>query len=599
MTEREALGLGSEYRANSWKALMFVLPFLKPHLRRMLLVCLIDVSIVVVNLTVPWFGKNLIDKAFPQRDGPLVLLIAGGVAGLIGLAYLMTATRNFLYNTTEALLGMDLRRSMYSHLQRLSLETVESLPVGKQQFRVSTDSDRIAHMLVRILPTATMLVEFALILAASIYVDPVLTLLVLALLVPWTVLFVWVTHYGRILDRRRLGLVELRDAGVIQAASAFAMIKSLGRTRREVRRHTKVSVAAQRIANQGYLILVGFEFATQKLIPFIKTTTIYLYLAKRVVLGEMTLGMTVPMIAYLGRLSFPIERIVNFGCWIWQTMVSAERMMQIMKTEPAVTDRPDAKKIAVSGELRLDHVSLDRIGVGTVLHDVSLTVRPGESVAVVGPSGAGKSSLLGLFQRLYDPSVGSVQIDSVDMRDLDRTHTLRQIGSVMQSTFVFGGSLADNLRVANPSATDGQLMEALDEVELSTWFKSLQDGLDEDLESGSALSAGQKQRLGVARALLADGKVLLLDEPTSALDVETESELTAMIRRVAVGKTVVWVTHRLDTIRHVERIVVLKDGRVVQEGTHDSLSQSEGLYAELRRIYQSEQTASHHKAVAL
>lgn len=179
MTESQALSLGTDYRANSWKAFLFVLQFLRPHLRRMLLVSLIDVSIVLVNLTVPWFGKSLIDRAFPERDWNLVGVIAAGTAALIGLNYLLTALRNFLYNSTELLLGLDLRRKMYGHLQKLSVETVESLTVGQQQFRVSTDSDRIAHMLVRILPTLTMLVEFALILTAAAYVDPFLTLVVL------------------------------------------------------------------------------------------------------------------------------------------------------------------------------------------------------------------------------------------------------------------------------------------------------------------------------------------------------------------------------------------------------------------------------------
>lgn len=600
MTEREALQLGTDYRANSWKAFLFVLPYLRPHLRRMLLVCLIDISIVVINLTVPWFGKSLIDTAFPQRDLALAIKIAAGVAGMIGVSYCLTATRNFLYNTTEVLLGLDLRRTMYRHLQSLSLETVESLPVGQQQFRISTDSDRIAHMLVRILPTLTMLVEFALILAAAITVDPILTGLVLALLVPWTILFVWVTHYGRVLDRRRLRLVELRDAGVIQAASSFATIKSLGRSRREVRRHSKVSVAAQRVANQGYLILVGFEFATQKLIPFVKTTTIYLYLAQKVILGQMTLGMTVPMIAYLGRLSFPIERIVNFGCWIWQTMVSAERMMQIMQVEPAIKDRSGAIKVGVlQGSLELKDVTLERLGVGRVLDSVSMLVEPGKTVAIVGPSGAGKSSLLGLFQRLYDPVSGEVLIDDTDIKHLDRPNYLRRCGSVMQSTFIFGGSLADNLRIAKPDATDEELLSAIREVELNEWFEGLPSGLDEDLESGSALSAGQKQRIGVARALLANGQILLLDEPTSALDAQTETELTATLRRVSLGKTVIWVTHRLDTVVHADEIIVLNQGRIEEQGTHKDLIDKGGLYADLRNIFHAVPTKASAGAIAL
>lgn len=588
MTEKEALDVGVEYRQNSWKAFLFVLQFLKPQLRRLLLVCLIDISIVLLNLSAPWFGKTLLDQAFPQRDWGAVWIIAASVAGILLLAQILTGTRTFLYNTTEQLLQLQLRERMYSHLQTLSLETIESLPVGQQQFRISTDSDRIAHMLVRILPTLTMLVEFALILSTAIYVDPILTGVVMLFLIPWTFLFIWVTTYGRTLDRRRLRLCELRDAGILQAAASFSAIKSLGRNRREVRRNGKTSIALQRVAAQGYLILVGFEFVTQRLIPFLKTTTIYLYLARRVVLGQMTLGTTVPMIAYLGRLTFPIERIVNFGCWIWQTMVSAERMMQIMQTQPAIVDVPNAPKLeSVDGRLRFDKVSFDRPGLGRVLHEVDLELSPNRLIAIVGPSGAGKSTIMGLALRLLSPMSGSVSIDGHDLRDVDRTSYLRRCGTVVQDTFLFGGSVADNLRVAKPDATAEEMQAVIDEVELTEWLSGLPNGLNEDLEGGQALSAGQKQRIGIARALLTNASILFLDEPTSALDAETEREVMETIRRAAKNRATMLVTHRLDTVRNADEIMVLEAGRVVQRGTHDELISVDGVYATLHGLYRS------------
>lgn len=588
MTEREALNQGVEYRQSSWKAFLFVLQFLKPQLRRLLLVCLIDISIVLLNLSAPWFGKTLLDQAFPQRDWGAVWVIAASVAAILLLAQILTGTRTFLYNATEQLLQLQLREKMYSHLQTLSMETIESLPVGQQQFRITTDSDRIAHMLVRILPTLTMLVEFALILSTAIYVDPILTGVVMLFLIPWTFLFIWVTTYGRTLDRRRLRLCELRDAGILQAAASFSAIKSLGRNRREVRRNGKTSVALQRVAAQGYLILVGFEFVTQRLIPFLKTTTIYLYLARKVVLGQMTLGTTVPMIAYLGRLTFPIERIVNFGCWIWQTMVSAERMMQIMQTKPAIVDVPNAPKLdAVEGRLKFDKVSFDRPGLGRVLHEVDLELAPNRLVAIVGPSGAGKSTMMGLALRLLDPVSGSITIDGHDLRDIDRTSYLRKCGTVVQDTFLFGGSVADNLRVAKPDATEADMQAVIDEVELTEWLSNLPNGLNEDLEGGQALSAGQKQRMGIARALLTNANILFLDEPTSALDAETEREVMATIRRAAKNRATMLVTHRLDTVRNADEIVVLEAGRVVQRGTHDELISVDGLYATLHGLYRT------------
>ena len=254
MTEIEARGSAESYRQNSWRAFIFVLQFLKPQWRRLLLVCLIDISISFINLTIPWFGKFIIDQAFPQRDWNLTLTIALGIASLTLLVYSLSGLRTYLYNTAEMLIGLGIRQKMYRHLQQLSLDTIESVPVGQQTFRITTDADRIAHMLVRILPTATMLVEFALILAIASYVEPVLTMIVMGFLIPWTVLFIWVTHYGRIFDRRRLRFGELRDAGILQAAASFPTIKAFNRVRSEIKRNLSANMAVQRVSRNdaGY-----------------------------------------------------------------------------------------------------------------------------------------------------------------------------------------------------------------------------------------------------------------------------------------------------------------------------------------------------------
>jgi len=574
--------LGKEVSQGSWKAFRYVLRFLKPQLHRLLLVCLIDVSVTLLNLAMPWLGKSIIDQAFPAKDWNLALRIALVLAGLAASVYLLSALRTFIYSTAEMLVGLDIRRQMYARIQRIALEEVESVPVGQLQFRVSTDADRIAHMLVRILPTCTMLVEFALILIAAVNVDPVLTLIVLGFLVPWTILFVWVTHYGRVYDRRRLKLCELRDASVMEAASSFATIKSFGRTRYERLRNTQANIAVQRVAAQGYLILVGFEFVTQKLLPFLKQTTIYVYLIRKVIFGEMTLGMTVPMIAYLGRLAFPLERIVNFGCWIWQTMVSADRLMQVLTAPEDAADRERAVALGdFSGHLELVGVNASRPGIGPVLRDVDLVVKPGQRVAVVGPSGAGKSTLVSVALRLVEPSSGQVLVDGHDVRSLRVASFRRQCGVVSQHTYVFAGTVRDNLLVADPEATDERLQAVLSEVGLGTWLDSLTDGLGQDLESGSGLSEGQRQRIGLARAVLGDPRLLLLDEPTSALDAETEATVLATINRVSEGRAVLYVTHRLHTVVDADLIVVMDRGAVVERGTHNELLRAGGLYSRM------------------
>ncbi len=584
--------LGKEVSRGSWKAFLFVLRFLKPQLHRLLLVCLIDISVTLLNLAMPWLGKSIIDQAFPSKDWNLAVRIALVLAALAASVYLLSALRTYIYSTAEMLVGLDIRHKMYGRIQRIALEEVESVPVGQMQFRVATDADRIAHMLVRILPTCTMLVEFALILVAAVSVDPILTFVVLGFLVPWTILFVWVTHYGRVYDRRRLKLCELRDASVMEAASSFATIKAYGRTKFERARNTKANVAVQRVAAQGYLILVGFEFATQKLLPFLKQTTIYVYLIRKVIYGEMTLGMTVPMIAYLGRLAFPLERIVNFGCWIWQTMVSADRLMQVLTAPQGAADRDGAVALNdYSGRLEMREVHASRPGIGPVLRGVDLVVEPGRRVAVVGPSGAGKSTLVSVALRLVEPETGAVLMDGKDVRDLTASTFRRQCGVVNQHTFIFAGSVRDNLLVADPKASDDRLLEVLGEVELDGWLSGLTDGLGQDLESGSGLSDGQRQRIGLARAILDDPKLLLLDEPTSALDAETEAKVIATINRISEGRAVLYVTHRLHTVVDADEIVVMDQGAVVERGTYTDLLHQGGLFSRMARAHDRAKSA--------
>lgn len=591
ISEEQALADGENFYRNAWEAFKFTWPFMRPYYSFTLLVGLCDFGLVLLNLVPPWMGKFLIDSAFPQRNWDMAWQLVIGSVAVLFFIQGITAMRAFLWGYQEVRLPIDLRNRVYRHLQRLSLDTTEARPVGQQIFRTTVDCDRLAATLTRIVPHAFYLAEFILLVAFASYVDPLITGIVLLFLIPWTILFWWVTSIGRMLDRRRLWLAEMRDSGTQQGVSTFALIKSFGRIRHETRKYGKRSVAVQRMGAIGYLILVFFEFVTQKILPYAKTVTIFLYFSFKVVVGDMTLGMTVPMTAYLTRLNYPLERIVNFGNWIRQIMISAERIMQILQVEPAVKDIPNARRLrSFSGLVTFENVSFERPGVGQILKGISATLEPGTTTAIVGPSGAGKSTLVSMLLRLIQPKGGRVMVDGIDLRAVKLESYLQQVGIVVQETFIFGGSLADNMRLACPDATDEAMERALNMAGLTPWFKTLPDGLDTDLLDGTALSVGQKQRVGIARALLTDAPLIVLDEPTSALDATTEREVMETIRGVTKDKTVLLVTHRLDTIVYADTILVLDAGEVVQRGTHNDLMKEGGLYAELRRAYHQEQT---------
>ena len=586
MTEEESLQIGDGFYRNAWDAFRYTWPFMRPYYSKTLLVGLFDFMLVLLGLIPPWIMKFLVDQAFPTKNAHLATTYIAAAVGIALANQIVVGARAFLWGYLEVRLPLDLRFRVYKHLQQLSLTTIEGRPVGQYMYRITTDVDRLSHTLTRIVPHLFYFAEFTLLVTFSTRADPLITGIVLLFLVPWTILFWWVTTIGRELDRRRLWLCEMRDSGVQQGVSSFSLIKSFGRERHEYLKYTDRTTAVQRVGINGYIILVFFEFATQKILPYAKQVTIFLYFARQVVLGNMTLGMTLPLSAYLNRLNFPLERIVNFGNWIRQIMISAERIMQILQTEPTIQDKPDAKPMGpLKGLVELRGVSFERPGIGKVLNKIDLTLRPGRTVAVVGPSGAGKSTLIGMALRLNEPSEGEVLIDGQNLADLKLDSYQKQIGIVSQDTYIFGGSILDNLALAKPDATEDEMRDSLSRVGLSGWLEGLPNGLKTDLSEGSGLSVGQRQRLGIARALLTGANLFFLDEPTSALDATTEREVMQTIRAVTEGKTALIVTHRLDSILYADHIVVLDGGKIVQQGSHAELMASGGLYAELRRSY--------------
>lgn len=580
LSEAEALQAGSLNPRSSWRAFVAVAPFLRPFLRQLGLVSLADIALTFLFLIPPFLTAKLIDEAFPQRDAGLAGSLVLAIFGTALATQAIRSMREFVYGAVDIRLRLNMRNAMVRRLQALSLETVEARPIGQYLYRSSIDSDRVADVLVRVLPTLNMVVEFAIILAVSTYVDPLITSIVLLFLVPWAILFTWVTNIGRVLDRRRLRCAELRDAGMLQGLSSMDTVKAFGRQRSELRKFTERATATQRVANTGYLILVGFEFVTQRLLPYLRQTLVFLYFAKRVVGGEMTLGATVPMIAYLNRINYPIERIINFVNWVRQVMVSAERMMQILDVRPEILSPLPAPRVAAAEAISLQAVTAERSG-RVVLDQVSLDLRRGETVAVVGPSGAGKSSLISTVLRLVDPASGRVVVGGLDLRQLDLQSYLNRTATVLQDTFLFSGSLRDNLRFARPDASDDELRAALVQVDLLDWFLALPAGLDSDLQSGTALSVGQRQRLGIARALLNRPDAIFFDEPTSALDAQTEQELMQVIRSACEGRIAILVTHHVAAVRWVDRVVVLDQGRIVQQGPFEQLERQPGLFRQL------------------
>ena len=299
--------------------------------------------------------------------------------------------------------------------------------------------------------------------------------------------------------------------------------------------------------------------------------------------GELSIG-EFSVVFFLARqFEGPMERMIRLIQSIRLQLVQAERVLQTLDVQPEISDAPDASTIpSLSGTIEFRNVGFEYESGQPVLENINITIRPGERVAFVGPSGSGKTSMLYLILRLYDPTTGSVLVDGHDLKDVRLLSYRNQLGVVLQDTFLFSGTVRENIRYGNLKASDADVEEAARMAALYDAVIAHPEGFERDLGEGTRLSGGQKQRIGIARALIRDPAVFILDEATSNLDSRSEEHVMDTIWNVSEGRTTVMVSHRLMTVQKADRIYVLDQGRIVENGTHDDLLSANGLY---RRIW--------------
>jgi ABC-type multidrug transport system fused ATPase/permease subunit len=445
----------------------------------------------------------------------------------------------------------------------------------------------MVDMITDVLPNCLRaLYEFGLILLFTAFIDPWITLLVLLYMIPYTALAYRFATVRRNLDREARERWQQRDAGLQEGISGIAVIKSFGRRRYEVRRYMHLNLQGQRVGIKQYFVGVLQSQFIGNLLPWAKGTLLWVYFARKVILGELTFGMVWPMLDYMNRLTNPIQTIVDNFNKVRLAMIPAERLFQTLDVAPAVIERPDARRMPkLHGSVVFDRVSFQYEDGHPVLQDVTFAVEPGRKVAIVGPSGAGKSTIVNLLLRLHDPTSGEVLVDDHDLRDVRLNSYQQQVGLVMQETYLFGGTIAENLRFTNPYATQEEMDHAARLAGIYDWIMAQPDGYQQDLREGASLSVGQKQRIGIARAILRNPRLLILDEPTSSLDSKTEEHVVETLREVATGRTTFIVSHRLNTVIDADEILVMDHGRIVQRGSHAELVGVPGVYRELYLLY--------------
>jgi len=537
----------------------------------------------LLELAFPLAVTAFIDHLLPRGDWWLTMLAAAGLLGLYALNAGLMAIVTYWGHKLGINIETEMRARAFDHLTRLSWRWYDRARTGKLVARVTRDLEEIGEVAHHgpedaFIAIMTFFGAFALMFA----INPQLALIV-ALVVPAMLALViiyggrmtrtWQAIYSRVGDFNVRLEEALGGVRVVQAFGNEAHESGLFATDNQRYRAAKLD---------AYRIMAG-SLALQYMGLRLVQVVVMVAGAGFVLAGELTTGGFVGFLLLVGVFYRPLEKIAAVIETYPRGIAGFRRYQELLATEPEIRDAPDAVPApALKGDIRFEGVSFAYDGDRPILRDIDLTIRAGETVAFVGPSGAGKTTLLALLPRFYQPTRGRISVDGIALDQMQLHSLRRQIGLVSQDVFLFGGTLRENIAYGRLGASDAEILGAARQAQLGPLIESLPEGLGTVVgERGVMLSGGQKQRVAIARAFLKNPPILILDEATSALDSQTEREIQSALDALAVGRTTLVIAHRLGTIRHADRIVVMQEGRIVEAGEHGALIAKGGVYARL------------------
>lgn len=559
------------------------LAFVSPYWRRLALVLVLSLAGTALSLYLPLLSRDLVDRALVGRDLSSLFRIVGAFALVTLASFVLNVVSGLRYTRVSAEILFDMRLAVYRHLQQLSPRFFARTRLGDILSRINGDISEVQRVAAEV---------------ALAWVGNVLFIIGTVAMLAWLdltlfavgLVFVPVTIWALVHFRKRLeaNVTRMRERSadigsfLIETLQGVRLVVTSNAQAREVDRF-----AAR---NAGFIDalmamqrLTYFSGGVPGLILSAGSAAVFLAGGWQVIEGRLTLGTFVAFLAYQMRLMAPVQALMGLYASLGSAQASLRRVYELMDVDPEVRERSDARSLdGVRGDVAFENVSFTFDGRVPVLQRVSFAARPGEVVALVGPSGSGKSTIADLMLRLLDPDDGRITLDGHDLRELRLQDVRKNVVLVDQDPFLFHATIGENLRYVRPSATDAEIAHAAQAAALDELIARLPQGYDTVVgERGVALSAGERQRIALARAFLADPVVLVMDEPTASLDPVSERRVLAGYEAIMRGRTTLVISHRLGLARRADRVLVIDNARIVEDGRPADLERRDGPFTRL------------------
>ncbi len=540
----------------------------------------------LLELTFPVAVKVFVDDFLPSGNWQFIVLAAIGLLVLYLANTALTAIVVYWGHMLGINIETDMRRKAFQHLQKLSFRFYDNQKTGHLLARVTKDLEEIGEVAHHgpedlFIAVMTFIGAFMLMLWVNVHLA-----LLTALIVP-AVAFVTSRYGSRMTTNWRALYARVGDFNVRveENVGGMRLVQAFANEEHERELFALDNANYRKTKLEAYKIMAAstsLNYMSMRLVQLV----IMLAGSYLVIIEHLTYGGFVGFLLLVTVFFRPIEKINSVIETYPKGIAGFRRYLDLMETQPDIADRPDAQAVShLTGAIRYDNVGFGYSESRTVLNGVNLTIQPGETVAFVGPSGAGKTTFCSLLPRFYEVSDGAISIDGIDIRDMTMSSLRRQIGIVQQDVFLFGGSLRENVAYGRIGASDEEILQAIESARLTSVLQEMPEGLDTVIgERGVKLSGGQKQRMAIARIFLKDPSILILDEATSALDTQTEREIQASLDDLSRERTTLIIAHRLATIKKADRIVVVDQGQILEQGSHSELLAKNGRYRQMHDV---------------